>query len=300
MSTLPDLFPGFATKTIKTYSAEIFTRIGGEGPPLLMLHGYPQTHVMWHKVVPKLSKYFTCVLTDLRGYGSSSIPEDTPDHYSYSKRAMAIDSIELMSALGYETFSILSHDRGARVAYRLVLDNPNKVTKLVLLDIVPTYEVWNRLTPALALKTFHWTFMAQSSPWPENMIGTDPIAWLDNKIKEWSGSQDLRNFHEDALSHYREFFRNPKRMHATCEDYRAGATYDLYADEQDKKNGNKMTCPTLVLWGTSGIPSNSSSPIGIWKDWATDLQGKAISCGHFLAEENPQSTLEEILPFLKY
>ena len=299
MSNLPDLFPSFATKTVQTKEADIFVRIGGEGPPLLMLHGYPQTHVMWHKVAAELAKYFTCVIADLRGYGQSSVPDDTPDHYSYSKRAMARDNVELMSQLGYDTFSILSHDRGARVSYRLALDFPEKLERLAIFDIVPTYELWHGLTPALAHKTFHWTFLAQQAPWPENMIGIDPIAWLDRKISGWSAKQDLSSFDPLALAHYRDFFARPERLHATCEDYRAGATYDLKADEKDRETGLKISCPMLILWGKSGIPSKGSSPLDIWKNWADNVQGQAVNSGHFLAEENPEETLKLTLPFLK-
>ena len=298
MSELPDLFPGFDSQLVKTAETEIFVRIGGEGPPLLMLHGYPQTHVMWHKMAPELAKHFTCVIADLRGYGASSTINDRPDHYSYSKTAMAMDNISVMETLGFTKFSILSHDRGARVSYRLALDFPERIDRLVILDIIPTYEVWHRLSPALALKTFHWTFLAQPAPLAESMIGKDPVGWLDSKLAGWSRAGDLSAFSPEALQHYRKFFQEPERLHATCEDYRAGATYDLNADEEDHIKGNTIQCPTMVLWGTAGIPSASDPTLDIWKNWALDVRGHSIESGHFLAEENPGDTLKAVLPFL--
>ncbi len=299
--TLPDMFPGFDTQVIKTSDAEIYTRIGGEGPPLLFLHGYPQTHVMWHKIVPELAKTHRCILMDLRGYGQSSVPDTTDDHYSYSKRAMGIDAKEAMASLGYDRFSVVSHDRGSRVAYRMALDFPDLIEKLVILDIVPTWVMWHRLSPSLAIKSFHWTFMAQASPLPEEMIGADPLGWF-NRLGSWSKGGDVSVFDPRALEHYRSFFVQPERLKATIEDYRAGATYDLKADEEDRAAGNKIKCPVLVLWGTAGIPSANSGAsdptLDIWREWADDVSGHAIESGHFLAEEAPEGVLGAVVGFV--
>jgi len=297
MTGLPDLFPGFEARYFRTRGAEIFVRLLGEGPPLVLLHGYPQTHAMWHRMAPELAKSFTLVIPDLRGYGSSSIPGDSPDHYTYSKRAMALDVCDIMDALGYKQFLLCGHDRGGRVAYRLALDEPGRVSRLAVLDIVPTYDMWHRLTPALAMKTFHWTFLAQPAPWPERLIGADPIGWLEDRIGSWNSSGAV--FAPEALAHYRASFSQPERLHATCEDYRAGATYDLKADEEDRAAGRKIACPALVLWGSAGIPGKSDGPLEIWQDWCADVRGQAISCGHFLAEEAPEATLAALIPFLQ-
>ncbi len=297
MTDLPNLFPGFETRRFKTSGGEIFARIGGEGPPVLMLHGYPQTHVIWHRVAPRLAKKYRLIICDLRGYGQSSIPADTPDHFSYSKRAMAQDFVEIADLLGHDKLLICSHDRGARVGYRFALDHPGRVERLILLDIVPTHAMWHRLNRDLALKAFHWSFMAQAAPWPENMIGQDPLGWMDNKLAQWGGTGDLSIFAPEALAHYRSFFSEPERLHATCEDYRAGATYDLAADEADYGAGQKIQCPTAVFWGDKGIPSNTSGPLEIWREWCTDVTGHAIAAGHFLPEENPEATAVAIEQF---
>jgi haloacetate dehalogenase len=297
MTDLPELFSGFETRHFRTRGAEIFTRLGGEGPPLVLLHGYPQTHAMWHRVAPKLAESFTLIMLDSRGYGSSSVPVDRPDHFTFSKRAMGQDVCDIMDALGHKQFFVCGHDRGGRVAYRLALDEPSRVSKLAVLDIVPTYDMWHRLTPALAMKTFHWTFLAQPAPWPERMIGADPIAWLEDKIGSWNSSGAV--FAPEALEHYRAFFAQPERLHATCEDYRAGASYDLRADEGDSAAGRTIGCPTLALWGSAGIPGKTEGPLEIWRTWCTDVRGQAINCGHFLAEEAPDETLAVLIPFLK-
>jgi haloacetate dehalogenase len=297
MTDLPDLFPGFETRRFRTSGAEIFARIGGDGPPVLMLHGYPQTHVIWHRIASRLAQKYKLIICDLRGYGQSSIPADTPDHSSYSKRTMAQDFVEIADQLGHEKLLICSHDRGARVGYRFALDHPGRVEKLVMLDIVPTHAMWHRLTRDLALKAFHWSFMAQPAPWPEQMIGADPLGWMDNKLSQWGGTGDLSVFAPEALAHYRSFFSEPARLHATCEDYRAGATYDLAADEADYDAGRKIACPTAVFWGDKGIPSNTSGPLDIWHEWCTDVTGHAIASGHFLPEENPDATVAAIEQF---
>jgi haloacetate dehalogenase len=296
-ASLPELFPGFQSRRFKTRGAEIFARLGGDGPPLVLLHGYPQTHVMWHRMAPRLVEHFTLVMPDLRGYGASSVPADDPEHFTYSKRAMAQDVCDIMDELGHASFFVCGHDRGGRVAYRLALDEPARVSHLCVLDIVPTYEMWHRLTPELAMKVFHWTFLAQPAPWPERMIGADPIAWLDDKIGSWNGTGGLSVFAPEALAHYRAFFSQPERLHATCEDYRAGATYDLRADAADRASDKLISCPTLALWGAAGIPGKTDGPLAIWKTWCKDVRGAPIDCGHFLPEEAPDQTLAALIPF---
>ena len=299
MSKLPDLFPGFESRTIRTGGAEIFLRLGGEGPPLLLLHGYPQTHHAWHRLAPELAKHFTLVIADLRGYGQSLAPASDDDHYTYSKRAMGIDMFEVMDELGHQNFMVLGHDRGARVAYRMALDSGERITRLTLLDILPTYVMWQSMNHGLAMSAYHWTFLAQPYPMPETMIGKAPDFYVDHTLASWALSKDLSVFDETALAHYRALLATENRRHAACEDYRAGETYDRQADEENLKAGDKIACPTLVLWGTDYVAKRAASPLDVWTDWCTDVSGKAIVSGHFLAEEAPDETLAALMPFLK-
>jgi haloacetate dehalogenase len=298
METLPDLFPGFESRTFEAQAAQIFARIGGDGPPLFLLHGYPQTHVIWHRVAPQLAERFQLILLDLRGYGASSVPPTDAEHFNYSKRAMAQDVIDIADQLGFARFLLCGHDRGGRVGYRLALDHPTRIEKLVTLDIVPTYEMWHRMTRDLAMQTFHWSFLAQEAPWPEQIIERDPTGWLDHKLARWGGSNDLSVFAPEALAHYHAFFSEPARIHATCEDYRAGAGYDLAADEADFTAGRRIACPTAVFWGAKGIPSRTTGPLDIWQAWCDDVIGEAIPSGHFLPEENPEDTAKAMISFL--
>jgi haloacetate dehalogenase len=298
MQNLPDLFPGFESRRFSTQGAEIFARIGGSGPPLFLLHGYPQTHVIWHRVAPRLAEQYQLIIPDLRGYGASSTPSADIEHYAYSKRAMAQDVIDIADQLSLARFLLCGHDRGGRAGYRLALDHPERIEKLVLLDIVPTYDMWHRLTRDLAMQTFHWTFLAQHAPWPEEIIGRDPVGWLDHKLERWGGTGNLSVFAPEALAHYRAFFSEPARIHATCEDYRAGAGYDLAADEADRVLGRRIACPVGVFWGARGIPSKTASPLTIWEEWCDRVEGRAIQSGHFLPEENPDDTASAMLDFL--
>jgi haloacetate dehalogenase len=297
VSTLPDLFPGFESRTIKTKGAEIFVRLGGAGPPLLMLHGYPQTHVMWHKIAGDLAEHFSLVIADLRGYGQSSCPETDVSHKTYSKRAMGKDMVEVMTELGHGRFMVLSHDRGGRVGYRMTLDHPEKVSRLVMLDIVPTHYVWQE-TAQIGVGKFHWSFLAQPTPFPETMIGKDPVMWLDHVMVSWCGSGNLSGFSDEALAHYRAAISQPERIHTGCEDYRAGATCDLAFDTIDHNAGNKITCPVLALWGQGRRKGFVNNSLEVWEEWCEDVRGEPIACGHFLAEENPEDTLAAVLPFL--
>lgn len=292
------LFPGFETQQIKTFGAEINVRFGGEGPPLLLIHGYPQTHVMWHRIAPQLAENFTVVMPDLRGYGDSSCPANDPDNFTYSKRAMAQDMVQVMEALGHTLFTVVGHDRGGRVAYRLALDTPERVSGLVVLDIVPTHAMWNNFSVKLAMKTYHWLFLAQPEPLPEMLIGNAPVDFQNYTIASWTKSRDLSAIDPAALAAYNRFFSDPEHIAATCHDYRAGQTYDLDADEADFDAGRRITCPLLALWGTAGIPDEDDDPLGIWKQWGTDVKGMGIDSGHFVVEENPASLMEHLLPFL--
>jgi haloacetate dehalogenase len=298
MTDLADLFPGFESHWIDTSVGRIFARSGGDGPPLLLLHGYAQSNVMWHKVAPALAEKFRLILPDLPGYGWSVAPRPGKGHSPYDKRSMAKVMVELMEKLGYARFYLAGHDRGGRVSYRLALDHPGRLIKLAVLDIIPTYEMWHRMDHTLAMKIWHWQFLAQTFPMPEMLIEKAPIEYLDYKMASWTKTKDLSAFDPRALAHYRAFFSDPLRIHATCEDYRAGETTDLGHDEFDHAARNKIATPLLALWGAAGIPSENS-PLTIWKDWAREASGKAIDSGHFLAEENPDATARALLEFFR-
>ena len=301
MSKLPELFQGFAERRIKTAGAEIYARVGGEGPPLLLLHGYPQTHACWHKVAGDLARHFTVVVPDLRGYGESSAPEGDAEHLLYSKRAMAEDNLAVMKALGFDRFKVASHDRGGRVAYRLALDHPQVVERLVTLDIVPTWSAWSDIDRANVVGRFHWPFLAQPKPFPEKLIGADPVYFLEHLLASWTQAKNLSAFSPGALAHYRASFSQPARIHASCEDYRAGATCDFAFDDEDRKLGRKIACPMLAVWGEKRANAfrEGRGPLEVWKEWAADVRGQGLVSGHFLQEEKPAETLALILPFLK-
>ena len=239
------MFEGFEGVRIETEGASINVVYGGKGPPVVLLHGYPQTYAMWHLVVPRLAESFTVVATDLRGYGDSSKPEGGVDHAGYSKRAMAADQAEVMEALGFGSFAVVGHDRGGRVAHRMALDHPERVTKLVVLDIVPTHYVFATADKELATVYYHWFFLIQPYDLPERLIGTDPDYFLGKKLGGWGTGIEV--FAPEAYAEYERCFRDPKTVHASCEDYRAAATIDLEHDEADR--GRRIECPLLALWG---------------------------------------------------
>ena len=297
MTDLPDLFPGFASHWIDTSIGRMFVRQGGGGTPLLLLHGYPQTNVMWHRVAPALAERFTLVIPDLPGYGRSAAPEADENHAPYTKRAMAAVMVEIMEAQGFVRFGLAGHDRGGRVAYRLALDHAERVERLAVLDIVPTHTMWHAMDRAMAMKVWHWPFLAQPSPVPETLIGQAPVEFWNLLAPTWTKSKQLASFDASALAHYHAFFQDPSRISATCEDYRAGRYADLDHDEADRAAGNKIGCPVLALWGAAGIPSESSGPLGIWREWANDVTGQAIDSGHFICEENPDATAKALLDF---
>ncbi|MEZ5908465.1 MAG: alpha/beta hydrolase [Hyphomicrobiaceae bacterium] len=295
---LPELFPGFESRRIETDGASIHVRVGGRGPAVVCLHGYPQTHACWHKVAGALAERFTVVLPDLRGYGDSTGPKSCDKHLAYSKRAMAADVVAVMRALGHERFQVVGHDRGARVGYRLVLDHPDRVERFVSLDVVPTYDAWADISRENAIGRFHWSFLARPAPFPETMIGRDPVFFMEYLFAQWCGTRDLSPFAEGAMAHYRMSYSKPEVIHACCEDYRAGAGIDVELDAADLEVGRKIACPTLVLWGGSRAHGVVHKPIETWRRWCTNVIGEPVECGHFLPEEAPAETLARLLPFL--
>lgn len=294
---MTDLFPGFATRRIVGPVGDLHVRIGGSGPPLLCLHGYPQTHVCWHRIASDLARHATVVAMDLRGYGASAAPAGDEGHRIYSKRAMAEDALAVMAALGFSKFSVMGHDRGARVAYRLALDHPAAVDRLVILDILPTSEVWARLTAPGAVASYHWPFLAQPHPMPETLISGAPRLYADHTLRSWTKGKSLDVFDPAALDAYRALLADPARVHAICEDYRAGWYVDRVIDEEDRRQGRQIAAPTLVLWGADYVGKGTADPLAIWRTWAPEATGAAIDSGHFLAEENPTETLRHILDF---
>ena len=283
------MFEGFRLSTIDTGEAMIRLRQGGSGPPLLLLHGNPQTHVMWHKLAPRLAERFTVVATDLRGYGDSSKPADAPDHAPHSKRAMARDQIAVMRQLGFARFFVAGHDRGGRCAYRMALDHPDAVAKLAVLDIIPTGEHFRRTDMRFAMAYWHWFFLAQPYPLPEQLIGADP---------DWYCLRGRRHlFDPEALAEYLRCFRNPDTRHAICEDYRAGATIDYRMDEADRAAGRRIACPVLALWAGRNPIHEAYDVLAVWRDWADDVRGRALDCGHYLPEEAPEETLAAFFEF---
>jgi haloacetate dehalogenase len=288
------MFEDFTRERIKTSGAEIALVRGGRGTPLLLVHGYPQTHVMWHKVAPMLAERFTVVAPDLRGYGASSKPPSDDQHLSYSKRAMARDLVEMMEVLGFPQFDIAGHDRGARVSYRLALDHPQRVRRAAVLDIIPTLEQFERMNRMSARAAYHWFFLSQPAPFPETLIGKDPDYFLDHSLGTWRGVAGA--FTPEALAAYHEAFRDPEMIRGTCEDYRAGITCDCAFDEADRSAGRKIHAPLLVLWGAR---RSSARLDEIWRAWAEDVRGHALDCGHFIPEEAPEALLEQLLAFFR-
>ena len=286
------LFTGFAERQLAGDDGlPIFARVGGEGPPLVLLHGYPQTGAMWHAVAPRLAERFTVVVPDLRGYGRSGKPDGGGDHSAYSKRTMARDIRAIMATLGYERFAVAGHDRGGRVAYRLALDSPGAVQRLGILDIIPTIAQWRTLEGRRGIGGFHWFFLAQPPPLPETLIGAAPSLWLRTGIQSWAGAGF--QFDAQALAEYEAAFSDPATIHGSCEDYRAGATIDVEYDAADEGK-RTIDCPVLVLWGAARGPRPMLEG---WKPWASDLRGQPLPCGHFLPEEAPEATANALLEF---
>jgi haloacetate dehalogenase len=291
------LFPGFRTEQVDVGAGvQINTVIGGNGPPLLLLHGHPQTHVIWHKVAPVLCERFTVIACDLRGYGDSSKPRGDESHANYSKRTMAADMLKVMQSLGHVQFRVLAHDRGARVAHRLAADHPEAVQRLVLLDIAPTLAMYEKTTEAFARAYWHWFFLIQRAPLPERLLEADPAAYITDVMG--SRSAGLAPFDPRALKEYRRCLALPGTAHGICEDYRASASIDLEHDRLDLERGHRLPMPLLVLWGAQGVVQRCFDPLQEWRQVASDVDGEALPCGHYIPEEAPELLLARALPFL--
>lgn len=284
------MFEGFERGRIETDGAEINLRYGGDGPPLLLLHGFPQTHVAWHEVAPRLAEQCSVVVADLRGYGDSTGPPE-PETADYSNRAMARDMVASMARLGYDRFALAGHDRGGRVAYRLALDHPEAVSKLAVLDMVPNVEKVDRFTVEMATAAYHWFFLAQPAPLPERLIGSDPEFFLDTLLDRWTGDGVLA---PAAVEEYRRCFATASVVRAICADYRAGLSIDVDHDRADREAGNRIGCPVLSLWGSRGKSDLGS----VWAHWADDVTATGVDCGHFLMEEAPAETARRLEAFL--
>jgi haloacetate dehalogenase len=294
-------FPGFEQQQVTVSSddgpIEIACLVGGSGPALLLLHGFPQTKAIWHQVAPELAKSFTVVATDLRGYGASSKPHGKPDHSTYSKRSMAKDQHDLMNSLGHKQFFVLGHDRGARVSHRLAMDFPQSVRKLMLLDISPTLTMYEKTTMAFAKGYWHWFFLIQPEPVPETMIGANPEYWLKNHMGRHAGTGI---FSPDRWSEYLSGASNPQSMHAMCEDYRAAASIDLVHDRADRKEGRKLEMPVRVLWGEHGLVNQCFTPVADWQAVSNgEVTGRAVPCGHYIPEELPELVIQEAKSFFQ-
>jgi haloacetate dehalogenase len=279
------LLPGFKVEKVKTSGATLHAVKGGSGPPLLLIHGAPLSHLSWFKVAPELAKTYTVIAADLRGYGDSSKPEDGDNHVNYSKRAMAQDQIDLMKHYGFDRFAVVGHDRGGRVAHRLALDHPQAVTRAAVLDIVPTHYLYTHVTKAFVDAYFHWFLYIRPAPFPEKILNGDPAQF-------GRGPPELRE-------EYARIYRDPAAVHGMCEDYRASAGIDMTYDEADLKAGKKVACPLYTLWASDAAMGRMYDVLGIWKDYASNVQGAAITGGHNMQEGNPAGVLEKLLPFLK-
>ncbi len=291
------MFEGFTRRAIPVADgAHIHVRVGGQGPALLLLHGHPQTHVMWHKVVPWLVRHYTVVAADLRGYGDSSRPPAGDDSDGYSKRTMANDMIEVMRSLGHPRFLVAAHDRGARVAHRLAIDHPQALRRAVLLDIAPTLAMYEGTSEAFARAYWHWFFLIQPAPMPERAIEVNPAAWLRDTMGNRAAGLGI--FTTEAYAEYERCFLKPGSAMAVCADYRSSAGIDLERDRADRAAGLKVKAPLHVLWGGRGAVGPNFDVLGLWRQVAENVSGKALDCGHYVAEEKPRETAEEILAFL--
>jgi haloacetate dehalogenase len=296
-SAIRELFPDFTEYLIHVEDdIRIEAMLGGEGPPLLLLHGHPQTRAIWHRVAPVLAQHFTVIAADLRGYGDSSKPPGTTDHGNYSKRTMAQDQLTLMQNLGFGEFHVLAHDRGARVAHRLAMDYPEAVKRMVLLDIAPTLAMYEQADDAFARAYWHWFFLIQPAPLPERLIEADPAAYVRDVMGRRSAG--LAPFDPRALAEYQRCISLPGAAHGICEDYRAAAGIDLEHDLADRAAGRLLQTPLLALWGAEGVVHRCFKPLDEWRKVAAQVEGQALPCGHYIAEEAPEALLEHALPFL--
>jgi haloacetate dehalogenase len=292
------MFEGFERIDIETSGARIHLRHGGKGPPLLLLHGNPMTHVMWHKIADRLAREFHVVAADLRGYGDSSAPDAGENNINFSFRAMAQDQVEVMEKLGYREFRVAGHDRGARTTHRMCLDHPQRVQKAALIDILPNYHIWNNTSRQWAQSSWHWVFMAQPSPFPETMMGAVPARWFMEKKLSKPGL-GLGFFDPRAFDEYVRCF-NEKTIRGSCADYRACVTCDLEMDTADRQAGRKVELPLLVLWGAKSHTGRVYQDVlGIWRDYGTNVTGAPIDCGHYVPEEKPDETYDQLIKFFR-
>ena len=287
------MFEGFEARKVNTSGAAINLVIGGDGPPLLLLHGYPQTHVMWHKVAPRLAEHFTVVVTDLRGYGDSDKPAGDPEHFNYSKRAMAGDQSQAMASLGFDSFFLAGHDRGARVSHRLTKDYPERVLKLATLDIIPTHRMFQIVNKEMALNTYHWFFLSQPFDLPERVIGAGADYFIRHSFQRASNWEQI--FPSEAVEEYVRCSTDPATIHAICEDYRAGASIDLVHDKKDFEH--KISCPHLALWSDRGYVGRTQDVLAVWRDYSTNVRGHSVPSGHYIAEELPEETYQALRDF---
>ena len=288
------MLDGFESHTVDTGETTIFVRCLGTGHPILLLHGFPETHLMWRGVAPLLARRFSVVCADLRGYGRSGCPASAADHAPYAKRAMARDMVAVMQQLGHGRFSVAGHDRGGRVAYRMALDHPNRIERLAVLDILPTATVWDRADARLALSYWPWSLLAQPEPLPERLVGAAPEAVVDDALSGWGSPAAA--FGPEVRAAYVEALREPAHVHAICEEYRAGGTLDRTHDHADRAAGRRIACPVLALWGGSGPLAtwyeDAGGPLALWREWARDVRGHGVQAGHFFPEEVPTETAE--------
>jgi len=291
------MIEGFAQSYVTCGDVTLSVHRAGQGTPLILLHGYPQNHHCWEKVAPAFANCFDVIIPDLRGYGDSDAPTDDADHTVYSKRQMAADIVALMNALGVDRAHVLGHDRGGRVAYRFALDHPDRIIRLGIIEIVPTGDFWANWSADLALKAYHWTFLAQPAPLPERMIGADPAGYIDWTLQAWTLDKSLAVFSNAALASYRAQAADPAHLHAMCADYRAGATFDRALDDADKAAGRKITAPLHFLWAESGFPAQTGNPAALWQAWVGQMTDASCVSGHFAMEENPQAVIDNFRAF---
>lgn len=293
------MFAGFDARTVKVEETLIFVRLGGSGPPLLLLHGFPETHVMWRDIAVALAQHFSVVAADLRGYGRSGCPASDAEHAAYSKRAMARDMVQMMHALGYDRFAVSGHDRGGRVAYRMALDHPDTLLKVAVLDIIPTAAAWDHADARLALAFWPWSLLAQPEPLPERLLAAAPDAVIDNALTGWGSTAEA--FPAEVRAAYIDVLRDPAHIHAICEEYRAAAGIDREHDAQDEADGRRIKCPLLALWSGEGGLQNwyadEAGPLAIWRQWADSVEGGPVQGGHFFPEENPKDTAAALSKF---
>jgi len=284
---------GFTQSFIEVGGLRLSVHRGGEGRPVILMHGFPQNHMCWERVAPALARNFHVIIPDLRGYGDSDAPQDDADHHVYSKRAMAGDVVGLMDFMGLARAHVVGHDRGARVAYRLALDHPDRVDRLGIIEVIPTADFWAAWDAELAMKAYHWTFLAQPAPVPERMINADPLAFFEWTLGCWTQCRDLSPFSIAGLESYRRQWADPDRVHAMCADYRAGATVDRALDEADRLAGNRIAAPLCFLWASAGFPAKTGDPKALWQAWCTgEVTGQELhGTGHFAPEEAPEAIL---------